>query len=293
MAAQLSHCAEQARQYDRDRFLCCLFASSERRESLFALLAFNHEIAKIRDVVSESLLGELRLQWWDDAIETILTDGADLPRLRGNLVLDGLADAILRWGLSRSYFSQLIDGRRHDLSDESFVDSAALIAYAEETSASLSLLMSEVLVADSPPLNELQPQAIEIAVRNMGIGWALLGQIRAIPYRLESGRVGLPLTALHDAGIEADMPVAEIRGERLSVAVQPVATLAEAHFMEARRVRDDVPRLVLPALLPGRLADDYLARLRAADYDIFNAAVEQGQLRRQIGLYISAVRGVY
>ncbi|MDA0239932.1 MAG: phytoene/squalene synthase family protein [Proteobacteria bacterium] len=293
MAAQLSHCAEQARLYDRDRFLCCLFAPSERRESLFALLAFNHEIAKTRDVVSESLLGEVRLQWWDDAIESILTDCPDLTRLRGNLVLDGLAQAIQRWGLSGNYFTQLIDGRRQDLSDEPFADPSSMVSYAEQTSASLSLLMSEVLTAGMSPLNEWQQQALETAVRHIGIGWALLGQIRAIPYRLESGRIGLPLTALRDAGIEPHTPVAEIRGERLSVAVEPVVMLARSHFLEARRVRGDVPRSVLPALLPGRLADDYLVRLHNARYDVFNPRIERGQLRRQIGLYISAVRGVY
>lgn len=287
MAAELSYCAKQARQLDRDRFLCCLFAPAERREALFALLAFNQEIAKTRDVVSESLLGEVRLQWWDDAIEAIYTDGPDLARLRANPVVDALTVAIQQWRPSRGSFEQLIDGRRHDLREDTFADSNELIAYSEATSASLGFLMAEI-VGEPERLD-----TVEATVRNVGIAWALLGQIRAIPYRIETGRFGLPLTALRDAGIEPEMPVAEIRGKRLADAIQPTAALARSHLEAARRHKGTVPKAYLPVLLPGRLADDYLERLRNAGYDVFNPKVEQGRLRRQIALYVSAVRGVY
>src|SRR3546814_16622414 len=69
--ARLSYCASQLRRYDPDRFLTALFAPPERRESLFAIYAFNLEIAKTREVISEPMLGQIRLQWWRDSITQI------------------------------------------------------------------------------------------------------------------------------------------------------------------------------------------------------------------------------
>ena len=66
--AALSYCGQEVRKYDKDRFLTALFAPADRREALFALYAFNLEIAKTREVVTEPVLGQIRLQWWYDAI---------------------------------------------------------------------------------------------------------------------------------------------------------------------------------------------------------------------------------
>ena len=51
-----SPAAALARRHDPERFLAALTAPSGRRESLFAVLAFEFEIARTREVVSEPLL---------------------------------------------------------------------------------------------------------------------------------------------------------------------------------------------------------------------------------------------
>ena len=57
--------------HDRDRYLTTLFAPAERRAMLLALYAFNFEVAKLREVTREPLIGQIRLQWWRDAIDKI------------------------------------------------------------------------------------------------------------------------------------------------------------------------------------------------------------------------------
>src|ERR1700759_2884419 len=59
------------RQHDRDRSQTALFAPAERRDALFALYAFNYEVARIRESVREPMLGLIRLQWWRDALAGI------------------------------------------------------------------------------------------------------------------------------------------------------------------------------------------------------------------------------
>ena len=61
--------AALVRRHDPDRFLTALFAPAERRDALLALYAFNHELARAREVASEPPLALIRLQWWREVVE--------------------------------------------------------------------------------------------------------------------------------------------------------------------------------------------------------------------------------
>lgn len=57
---------------DRERYLCALAAPQKKRAGLWALIAFNQELAGIAETVSEPLLGKIKLQWWIDVVPGIL-----------------------------------------------------------------------------------------------------------------------------------------------------------------------------------------------------------------------------
>src|ERR1700754_790174 len=61
--------ADLVRRHDPDRFMTALFAPAERRDALLALYAFNHELARAREVASEPPLALIRLQWWREVVE--------------------------------------------------------------------------------------------------------------------------------------------------------------------------------------------------------------------------------
>ena len=67
------------RRHDRDRFQTALFAPAARREALFALYAFNYEIARVREVVTEPMLGRIRLEWWRENIAAAFANGSRAP----------------------------------------------------------------------------------------------------------------------------------------------------------------------------------------------------------------------
>ena len=90
MPAALSPVGALARAADYDRYLSALFAPVGRREALFALIAFNHEIARIPEAVSEPMLGRIRLQWWREVVEAVY---AGAPARRHEVAVP-LADAI-------------------------------------------------------------------------------------------------------------------------------------------------------------------------------------------------------
>ena len=76
MNAQAGLVAASLRAADIDRYVSVLYAPVEKRPALFALYAFNAEIASIRDRVSQPIPGEMRLQWWRDVLDAATNEAA-------------------------------------------------------------------------------------------------------------------------------------------------------------------------------------------------------------------------
>src|SRR5258708_12809397 len=110
MQDAFAHCEALVRTADRDRFLAALFAPAEHRGALHALYAFNIEIARVREMVREPLAGEIRLQWWTDAIS-----GKAAGEVAANPVASALLAAVTRYRLPTELLTALIAARRFDL----------------------------------------------------------------------------------------------------------------------------------------------------------------------------------
>ena len=267
-------CAAELRRLDYDRYLTALFARRPGRARLIALYAFNQEIARTAEMVSEPTLGAIRLQWWREAIED-----AYQGRIRDHPVPQALAHAGALAVLSRDTLHALIDARARDLDAAPFADRTALEAYAAATSSRLI---------------ELALQALGVtgageAARRGGIAWALLGLMRAIPHLARQGRCPLPEALLAAHGTE---PGAVLDGrvtESVRSAVREVAGWAGEHLAAARENR--IARAALPALLPLALARLYLCRLERACFDPFAPTLVPSPLARQAALLQSHLRG--
>src|SRR3981189_1426502 len=57
-------CAQLVRGHDFARYASSLFVPAAQRRALLAIYAFNVEISRVREQVSQPLPGEMRLQWW-------------------------------------------------------------------------------------------------------------------------------------------------------------------------------------------------------------------------------------
>src|SRR6516165_11018485 len=121
-AQRLSPVAAIVQRHDRDRFQTVLFAPAARREALFALYAFNYEIARARESVTEPMLGRIRLQWWRESIAAAFEGGG----IRQHPVVEAITATIREFGLTRDHFDRLIDARETDLADEAPASLAAL-----------------------------------------------------------------------------------------------------------------------------------------------------------------------
>ncbi|CAB4042192.1 NADH dehydrogenase (ubiquinone) complex I, assembly factor 6 isoform X1, partial [Paramuricea clavata] len=70
-----NYCVNLVRQHDFENYLCCLLVNKESRHSIFAVRAFNVEIAKICDSTTVETIGKMKIQFWKDTIDSIYTKG--------------------------------------------------------------------------------------------------------------------------------------------------------------------------------------------------------------------------
>jgi NADH dehydrogenase [ubiquinone] 1 alpha subcomplex assembly factor 6 len=255
-AEPLSPVAALVRHHDRDRFQTALFAPAARREALFALYAFNYEIARARESVTQPTLGRIRLEWWRENIAAAHDDGP----VRRHPVVEALTAVVREAGLTQAHFERLIEARESDFDEEPPADLAGLVDYAEGTSSRLICLALEVLGVRHPSASQ--------AGCHVGIAYALAGMLRALPLRT-AARPIIPADIAGRNGFDPGNAHLMRGTVALRGAIGEIAAAAEVHLRSARGIGDAVPRAALPALLPAVIADRSLLRLKRAGYDPF------------------------
>ncbi len=186
--SSLSYCETLVREHDPDRFMISMFLPKDMREDVWTLLAFNFEIARIREVVSEQALGLMRLQWWRDEIDKIYL-GQDVT---GHEVLVSIVDVIRKHDLDQGNFEALFDARSLDL--EAVVQPEnleGLMNYAEFTTRPLYEMVLSVCGTD-PALEILQPVVIN---------YALIGIMRVSALWVKQGRCLFPVDLMQKHGL--------------------------------------------------------------------------------------------
>ena len=255
MTTAFEYCADQVRQGDEDRFTSAGFADPEPRKHLLSLYAFNLEVAKTRETVSEPMLGEIRLQWWREAIGEIY-DG----RPRQHQVVEALAQAINRSALPRDLFDKLIDARALDLEDSPFKTMSDLDGYLADTSAGL-VSLSILLLGTKVDLDLMAQMAAQA-----GRAWALTGLVRALPFRAAQGQSIIPEDLAAKTGLDPHALFAGRMHSGLRQCLDELAEHAAESYELSRNLAKQMPSNLWPAFLHIGLIPSYLKTCRADDF---------------------------
>ncbi len=267
------HCESLVREGDPDRYWASLFASADKRPFLHALYAFSFEIARVRDSVREAMVGEIRLQWWRDALQ-----GEARGDVRANPVAAALDDTIVRFRLPRQALVDLIDARVFDLYDDLMPTLNDLEGYCGETSSRLIRLASIVLA-------EGQDTGGADAAGHAGVAYAVTGLLRAFPWHARSGQVYIPQDILARHGVVREDIIKGRGGPGLLAALADLRAVARRHVQQVRTLKGSVPPEVRPAFQALALVEPYLKTMERRDYDPFTSAVDLPQWRRLAALW--------
>ena len=272
LAAAYAHCETSLRADDDDRWRAILLAPDAARKHLHALYAFSQEVARVRALAHEAMAGEMRHQWWRDALT-----GAARGDVRGHPVAAAILDTIDRFNLPTQALLDLIDARTFDLYDDPMPSLAQLEGYCGETSSSL-LRLASIIIA-----NGADPGAADAAA-HAGVAYALVGLMRALPWHARSGQVFLPKEILDSHGVTRDDIVAGRGGPGLLGALADLRAIAADHLGKFRAERAAIRTDARAAFLPAALVEPYLAKL-AKVRDPLRETVELSPLRKMWSLW--------
>ena len=241
------------READRDRYFASLVIPAASRPAIQALYAFSADVASIRDRAREPAAGEIRLQWWIDALES---EGHG--NVRQNPIAAALLEAIARYNIPAGALIRLVRARRFDLYQDPMPDVRSFEGYAGETTSVLYQLAAMIL-------NEGAELESGDAAGHLGVAHALVGHLRAFGYNAAQGRLFLPLSIFAANGVTDGEILTGTDSEGLRAALAQVADLAADHLSKARPAITELPRALRPAFAPVAVLPGQLRLAIAAD----------------------------
>jgi 15-cis-phytoene synthase len=254
--AAAEFCTQLVRAHDFARYASTLFVPAVQRRGLLAVYAFNVEISRVREQVSQPLPGEVRLQWWTDMLA-----GAGHGGVEGNPVAAELKLAIRNWRLPVERLSRLIDEHQFDLYNDPMPSMAALEGYINDTSSALFSLGAGITGSQSGEIEHL--------ARHAGFAQGMTRVLAGLPLDASHRQLFVPLQLLESHGSSMEEVFAGKWTPKLRAALDQLIGEARAHLETAFAVLENAPPEVRPIFLPLALVARDLERMSRADSDPF------------------------
>jgi 15-cis-phytoene synthase len=237
-----------ARQLDRDRYLAALLAPQRARDGLMALAAFHGEIARIPLTVHEPAIGDIRLQWWRDALIT------SAGTATGNPVADAMRRTMREHALTGEMLIEIVDAYARMLEAGTMTTTEAIDAHVEAAQGAAFQAAAQILGSAATA-----PVAALLAAAAQSYGRVQL--LRTLPLLVSKGR-----NPFGDADVAAS--------------AQPLLKHARVELARARQLATAAPATILPAILPLALVEPYLAALEGVGSHVADQRADISPLTR-------------
>lgn len=272
MSDDVGYVASFLRDADRDRYFATLLLKEPERGAIQALYAFSADVASIRDRAREPTAGEIRLQWWADALK-----GTGHGNVRQNPLAAALLDAMSRYGLPGGPLLRLVAARRFDLYQDPMPDVASFEGYAGETVSVLYQLAAMVLNGGA----EIETGD---AAGHLGVAQALTGHLRAFGFNASQGRIFLPMSIFAANGVTDGEVLSGQESEGLFAALGQINDLAVEHLGKAEVAIRTLPKPLRPAFASAALIGPELRQLRR-NHTPFAAMPATADWRKILGMW--------
>lgn len=254
--AAAAFCTELVRAQDFRTYAASLFVPPQARRAWIALAAFHAEVAHVRDHVSQPLPGEIRLQWWRDAL-TGGGQGRDHGAVEGNPVAAELLRTMAQHDLPVEAFVRLIDAHVFDVYDDPMPDMAALEAHCRDTTAAMYDLRAKVMGVNSPEIERLAEHA--------GIAEGLVDVMLALPRHTARRQLYLPGDLMSVHGVISEEVFLQQSSSPLKDALAHLRREANTQMKQALLMLEDAPSAARAAFLPLVVIGKTLARLDSSE----------------------------
>lgn len=246
-----------------DLSLTARLAPRAARRDLMALAAFVGETARVLATARESLVGEIRLQWWRDALDPSRLGG----EATGSPIVDALRATIARHALPAEPFAVLLDARLRALDAEFCVAGTGLDQYFDDTDAAAFRLAARIL---GVPEDDAAAKLLGAA----GQAYGRIQLLRALPFVHAARSHLLHAPLINDWAALAPILCEDARG-----------------WLRAARLQLRDAGAAIPAVLPLALVEPYLAALERLGPEVVRERADISPLTRVWRLWLASVRG--
>ncbi len=183
------YCQHKAAQSGSSFYYSFLFLPPERRRAITALYAFCREVDDVVDECTDTALAHTKLAWWRQELARLYAGEAQHPVTRA------LRPALEPFGIKHQYLGEIIDGMEMDLSQNRYLDFAALEQYCHRVAGVVGVLAASIFgYRDTRTLSY---------AHTLGLAFQLTNIIRDVGEDSRKGRIYLPLDELRQFKVSA------------------------------------------------------------------------------------------
>lgn len=232
---------QTARDGEIDRYIAALMAPPALRQDLMAVAAFAAQIGHVPDAVREPMMGEMRLQWWRDALLLGVHGEAS-----GHPVADAVSAVRERRRLAADVLEQIVDTVAEAFSvtpaGEAGRDGPQIIARFEGP-----------LFAIAAQIHAGEPvKGCDLLFERAGVAYGLARTLCRLPFAVGSGWPPLPADLVSGETDTAGPAAVEVAG------IRRLHAMVRDALGDVRRRQDGAPPAAIAALTPLVMVEPYL-----------------------------------
>ncbi|XP_077295769.1 NADH dehydrogenase (ubiquinone) complex I, assembly factor 6 homolog sicily [Arctopsyche grandis] len=270
----LQYCLDSVRRYDYENFVSTLLLDKSVLTHAIVIRAFNVEIARVQDQVSDKNIGLMRFQFWIEALDKIASSNAK-EAIPAHPVAQELYKMHLQKKMSKRNLTRLIVSRKSYLDKKYFLSLEDMEKYAEE---SVSPVYYSIL--ESAGIKNVSADHV---ASHLGKAQGIVNMLRSVEYSAKNKIVSLPQDILMKYKISQEAILRSSNEQNLKDVIFEVATRANQHLSKARSI--NVPSEAKRIFLPAVGVDTYLKKLQKKDFFLFDKSLNLGNSFISLKLY--------
>ena len=160
-SAAIEFCRVQFKKDEPEKYFVSLFAPKTVQGSLWSIFAFNSELSRIKNSVTEPMIGRIRLQWWRESLEKLEENNGG-----GHYILEALQTLLAQKVIELSELMSLLDAREIEFDETPNRSMKEILKYTESTDGLLTELSAKITSCHSDDINW---------AKKIGTSWGLIG----------------------------------------------------------------------------------------------------------------------